>query len=234
MNTQDKTTRNQKLRELAERFVNSKMNSERRNNPSIIIRQLGKSLNDIQALRNHFVEQKARLDKEGKYEFERYFDKDIIQTFDELVDAVKAGKPSAPVEEVVSGFIIEALHSGHLFHGFKWKNLDALIEADLFNLMYEFDSDFRGDIVTCHNVGGKYIVIETERHPFDYDKQRNKTHEPKEKQFYSTELRGKGAAKKLYLTSTVFNSFEDALFHTMAPSQYSAMSILFTAANKED
>ena len=151
-----------------------------------------------------------------------------------MVDAVKAGKSSAPVEEVVSGFIIEALHSGHLFHQFNWKNLDVLIKADLFNFMHAFDSDFRGDIVTCHKVGGKYIVIETERHPFDYDKQKYKTHEPKEKQFYSTELRGKDAVKKLYITNSVFNSFEDALFHTMAPNQYSAMSILFTAANKED
>ena len=63
MNTQDKTTNNQNLKELAERFVNSKMNSEIRNNPSIIICQLGKSLNDIKALRNHLVDQKARLDK---------------------------------------------------------------------------------------------------------------------------------------------------------------------------
>lgn len=229
-----KTSSKEQIRELAEKFVNSKMNSERRNNPSIIIRQLGKSLNDIQALRKHFVEQKARLDKEGKYEFERYYNKDIIQIFDELVESVKASKPSAPIEEVVSGFIIEALEKGHDFSRFNWKNLDALIEADLFSLMYEFDSDFRGDIVTCHNVGGKYIVIETERHPYDYDKQRYKTNEPKEKQFYSTEFRGKKPFQKLYLTSTVFHSFEDALFHTMAPSQYSAMSILFTAANKED
>lgn len=229
MATKTKTT----PKELAERFVNCKMNCDTHHNPSVIIRLLGKSLNNINAIRKYLVEQKARLDKEGEYEFQRWYSSDIIEIFDELVETVKKDKPSAPVDEVVSGFLIEALH-GFRFGGFRWQNLDALIEADLFSLFHEFDSDFRGDIVECHKVGGKYVVIETERHPFDYDKQKYKTHEPKEKQFYSTELRGKGADKKLYLTNTVFNSFEDALFHTMVPSQYSAMSILFTAANKED
>lgn len=210
--------------DLANKFVNCKMNCNTDHNPTRILSFLGPKHNDITSLRNYFVEQKARIDKEGAYEFERWYTKDIINILDELIDEVgKRNTAPHEINDVIGGFIVTALKEGSMFRRFNWDNYNKLAAEDLFTLFSEFDSEFRGDIVTCHKVGGKYVVIETECHPFDYTKQRYKTQEPKEKQFYSTEIRG----EHLRLTSTVFHTFEAALFHTMNPHQYSAMNILF-------
>lgn len=221
--------------DLARKFVTCKMNCTRMEyNPTKILKLLGSNFADIDTLREEFINEKIRMDKEGRHDFNQYYTPDISAILDELIENVKKNYNSKmaiwSVECTIGHIIVNALKNEPLFRNFNWSNYNMLRENELTNLFSEFDSDFRGDIVKCHKVGGKYIVIETERYPFDYDKQRYKTREPKEKQFYSTEVR-KG---KLYLTSTMFHSFEAALFHTMAPSQYSAMTILFEAANKED
>lgn len=226
METKSKSTQ----KELAAKLVNCKMNCRRDYNPTRILGLLGPNENDIVSLRNYFIEEKEKLDKKGPYEFSQWFDKDVVKILDELIDSVDspvAGEGSK--NETIGYIIVKALKEDSLFRRFEWDNYHFLVKEGLFTLFSEFDSDFRGNIVACHKVGGKYIVIETERHPFDYDKQRYKTNEPKNKQFYSTEIRG----EQLRLTSMVFNTFEAALFHTMAPSQYSAMEILFEAANKK-
>ena len=217
---------------LAEKFVNCKMNCNLEHNPTRILKLIGPKYNDIPSLRKYFVEQKKRLDKEGKYEFERWYTKDVISILDKLIKAVKEEEPTGhPVNDVIGAMIVNALKNGGMFRKFNWNNYQTLVAEDLFSLFTEFDTDFRGDIVACHKVGGKYVVIETERHPFDYDNQRYKTREPKEKQFYSTEFRGKKPFQALCMTNTVFNTFEAALFHTMNPHQYSAMNILFESKN---
>jgi hypothetical protein len=162
--------------ELANKFVNCKMNCNTDHNPTRILRLLGPKHNDITSLRNDFIEQKERLDKEGVYEFERWYSKDIVKILDELIEEV-GKRNTAPhnINEVVGGFIVTALKEGSMFRRFNWSNYDILKKEDLFTLFSEFDCDFRGDITVCHKVGGKYVVIETERHPFDYDKQRYKT-----------------------------------------------------------
>lgn len=220
------------IAELAREFVNCKMNCDLDHNPTRVLQLLGPKHNDITSLRNHFIEEKERLTKkDGKYEFERWYSKDIVKILDELIDSVIENRPlEFERNEVIGSIIIKALKEGHMFRGFNWNNYEKLVAENLSTLFNEFDSDFRGDITVCHNVAGKYIVIETESHPFDFKNQKYKTKEPKEKKFYSTEYR----KDKLFLTSMVWHTFEEALFHTMAPSQYSAMSILFEAANKED
>jgi len=219
--------------ELARQFVNCKMNCDRDHNPTRVLQLLGPKHNDITSLRNHFIEEKEKYDKKGKYEFEQWYDKDIVKILDELIEEVgKHNTTPHKMNEVVGSFIVTALKEGHMFRRFNWNNYTKLVAENLSTLFNEFDCDFRGDITVCHNIAGKYIVIETESHPFDFKNQKYKTKEPKEKKFYSTEYR-KGT-DRLFLTSMVWHSFEEALFHTMAPSQYSAMSILFEAANKED
>lgn len=206
--------------ELAAQFVNCKMNCGIEHNPTKILRLLGKGLNDITSLRNYFIEEKERLDKNDKHEFSQWYDKDIVKILDELID-------STPT--IGAGLIIvQALKDGHMFRKFSWNNYNKLVAEDLYSLFGEFDSDFRGDITVCHKVGGKYVVIETEQYPFG---SKPHTKRIKEKKYYSTEYR---KDKVLRTTSTVFDSFEAALFHTMAQSQYLAMNILFEAANKEE
>ena len=212
--------------DLANKFVNCKMNCNIEHNPTRILRLIGPKHNDIVSLRNHFIEEKERLDKVGVYEFERYYDKDIVNIIDELIEDCEKRTEPNKVNALVGGFIVTALKEGSMFRKFKWNNYEKLAAADLFTLFPEFDTNFRGDIIAYHKVGGKYVVIESEQYPFDYDKQRYKTKEPAEKKFYSTEIRKNG---KIYSTNTVFNTFEEALFHTMCPNQYSAMSILFNS-----
>ena len=224
--------------ELAKQFVNCKMNCDTHHNPTVLLRLLGPKHNDITSLRNEFIEQKERLDKKGgAYEFGHWYTADIVKILDELIEEVGKRKPTPhETNEMVGAFIVTALKEGAMFRGFNWYNYEKLVAEDLHSLFNEFDSDFRGDILTCHKVGGeyilggKYVVIETEQYPFGSKKQKYKTREPKEKKFYSTEYR----KDRLFTTSTVFNTFEAALFHTMAPSQYSAMNILFEAAKKEE
>ena len=208
--------------QLAVNFVSCSMNCDKEHNPTKILRLLGSDLNDIAALKKFFSEEKERLDKKGPHEFSHWYDKDIISHLNELIKQVKKENNTGRYDnDIVGEIIIRALKEGHMFQKFNWNNYYKLLQEKMFSLFSEFDTDFRGDIITCHNVADKYVVIETERYPFD--KQRYKTQEPKEKHFYSTEVRG----GILRTTSTMFHTFEAALFHTMNSHQYSAMNILF-------
>lgn len=225
MDTTSETT----VMELANRFVNSKMNCSIENNPTKILKLLGPNKDDIDALRNFLIEERVRLDK--KNEFSRWYDADIINLLGELITAVIQSNKNMDTNlsmKLVGLHIISALKEGALFKKFHWANYEFLVKDGLFSLFSDFDSKFRGDIVACHKVGGKYVVIETERYPFDYKKQNDKTYEPKEKHFYSTEVRKNGKSYVTnYITNFSFNTFESALFHTMCPNHYSAINILF-------
>lgn len=213
--------------QLADKFVTCKMNCSIEHNPTKILKLLDSNESNFEALRNFFVEEKERDDKRKSYEFERYYTKDIIEILDALKEAVRESfKPQAvfSLDDVVGSKIYIALKNNVLFRGFNWGNYSKLKEERLTSLIGDFDCDFRGDITAVHYVGGKYVVIQTQRMPFD-----KKAPRVMETCFYSTEVRKND---RLYLTNFGWDTFEAALFHTMAPSQSSAMHILFEASKK--
>lgn len=226
-----KTTVNTSIKELATKFVTCKMNCDIEHNPTKILRLIGPDFSNISDLRDFIVAEKKRMNKENGFEFNNYYTPEIIDILDELCEEVVKGyNPQAiwSVDHTIGYQIVIAIKNNILFKKFNWNNYNVLNEAKLISLFPEFDTDFRGDITVCHKVGGKYVVIETESHPYDFDNQKRKTQEPKEKKFYSTEIRH----ERLCSTNTVFDTFESALFHTMFPRHYSAVITLFESNSK--
>jgi hypothetical protein len=197
-----------------------------------IFRLLGKDWNDIANLKNFLQDEKNRM---KEYDFNQYYGSEIISTLDELIAAVEKNKTNKTVfsTEILVGMRIRtALKENYLYREFNWDNYVTLEEHGMLDVMGDFDTYFRGKVEKVHKVHeSRYVIVETSRHPFDYDKQRTKWKEPAETNFYAYTKNDKGVYRDM---STVYRTFEDALFSVICPTFSGAMSALLRESKRED
>jgi hypothetical protein len=184
------------LKELTDSLVTMKMNCTR---DYYNITKLLKHIHPTRVFDDFLTflkNEKVRLDKDKMWSFSNYYDSNIIETVENIVNDFDP-------EDSYNSLII-SLKNSYLFREFNWKNFNILNENNLFHLLGDFDSDFRGEIKNVHKVNGKYIIIETYKFDEGY-------------RFYNNKR-----------TSYCFDNFEDSLFYAMFGEQhYSTISLIF-------
>lgn len=220
---------------LANKLINYEWNCRSRSgNATKIIRLLGKDWLDVDNMRNFLVGEQKRM--KNKYDFDQYYGATIIDTLDELIAAAHlhkktVGELGTPENGIIGHAIQTAIKNNFTYNEFNWKNYDILKANDMLDVISEFNTYFRGDVTKVHKVyNDKFIVIETSRHPFDYDKQRTKFKEPAETNFYSFNKDDKEVYRH---NSSVYNTFEDALVSVMCPQFSSAISALIQISKEK-
>lgn len=221
------------LMELISTLINYKWNCT--NRTGIItrfIRIMGAEFSNLQAMLEHLEAEQTRMDGDKhSYGFNNYYGQGIIQTMKDIIAlAPKLANDNTvfPGEQIVGMNIRKAFKNSYLYKDFNWDNFESLREAGMLSVVGEFDTDFRGNIAKIHKVHEeKYAIVETKRFPFDYDKQKYKRNEPEEINFYAFNKTDKGYQH----SSTVYHTFEDALFSVICPTYSSAMSALLAQSN---
>lgn len=217
-----KESRDARVMSVAMKVVAQPFNrSQRESVASFILKSIGKNLKDINIFINDLEKEKEKMSKGvvGKFDdFGHYYGKTLLDELKELVVKAKEVTNASTIYEAkeIAGYaLLNAMKENGLFNRFNWKNYEILRKNNYLELMHEFSTNFRGDIVEFHNVyNEKYIVIETVG---------TSKGEVGDAKFYCVTKSEKGLNR---LDTYVFSKFEDALFNVMCPQYASAMTAL--------
>lgn len=217
-----KESKDAKVINVATKVISQPFNrSDRNAAASFILKNIGKHLNGINIFINDLEKEREKMAKGvvGKFDdFGHYYGKTLLDEMKELVavsQEVLTSKSVCTAKEIAGYALLNAMKANGAFSNFNWKNYEILRKNNYLNLLSDFSTSFRGDIVEFHNVyNEKYIVIET------VSTRKEEVGEPK---FYCVMKNEKGIS---YLESYVFSKFEDALFYVMCPQYSAAMTAL--------
>lgn len=208
----------------AEKVMSHSFNRRMDNKTSIaafVLSRLGANLDKVDDLLTFLKEERERM-KKGVVmrsdDFGHYYGKTLIEDIEELVKTVedtRTEKTVFPTKEIVGQALYLAIKNNFMFRDFNFKNYEFLRRNNLVNLISDFNTNFRGDIVELHeSYNGKYKVIETLG---------TRKGEVGETKFYIVQKHKSG---ENYLDNCVYRSYEDAFFALVCPQYSSAMSAL--------
>lgn len=221
----------EKMFELTNKVLLGKWNStSKTHTATTILNHLGPKKDGVQSLVKMIEERKAKMDK---YAFQTYYGT-TLEDLQALIKAVEDTRNENTIQStdlIVGEFLYSGIRNSIVFSELRWENYDFLKKEKLSSIFGHFDTYFRGDVVQIHRIKNEaYLIVETKKHPYDYDKQRTKWKEPTETAFYFFTKDENG---KFQNNSYSFSTFEDALFHAVCPSYAGAMSALYKQSLNE-